>query len=176
VAVADNKLQTRADALLSAFDLKVLGQNPTLFGEAVQPTYDVAQHYLFKHARFVQESAAAITARGDGVLTTVPAGEYWLVEAVSGTMVIVTGGVCPDGVGIRIGFRRTPAPTGVSTTWASNFRAVNAPAAAIDVIAAHTLPRAFLLGPGSGIFARLDTNLTTGCTAVIQVAYYRLPF
>lgn len=163
-------------AWLAAFDLKNTGQNPQVMRDSVQPVADSLPYYLLPWAAHSFESLPNITARFDGVLTTVPDGELWAVEAISGTAAIPAAMVAADGVGVYIGFRRTPAPSNSSVDIAANYTTYNAPTAGVSVKACCQLPRLLLLGPGGGIFSRLATTVAApGVTMSVSISYYRIP-
>lgn len=81
-------LQKAARALLGAFDLKTLGENPRAFGELVAPVVDVYDNYLTGEIRKVNIGVAI--GGGSGLTSgsgeqTVPSGKVWRVLAVGGT-------------------------------------------------------------------------------------------
>lgn len=78
-------LQKAAHALLGAFNLKVLGQNPDRFGDTVTPVVDIYDQYLVNE--LLRVSTTVTIAGGSGVTSlvgspTVPQGFSWRVIAV----------------------------------------------------------------------------------------------
>jgi hypothetical protein len=90
----DSPLQKPAQSLLAAFDLKVLGQNPTLFSDTVSPTVDVYDQYLANQLQVVTGTDdLAIGTRDAEVLLTVPIGYAYRINAVSIAIDVATADV-----------------------------------------------------------------------------------
>lgn len=80
-------LQKAPLGVLSAFALKVIGRNPTEFGDTLVPTIDVYDQYLVNQELTRVQTAAILLAATTsiGVLMPVPAGRIWRVLAVGTT-------------------------------------------------------------------------------------------
>ena len=74
--------------LLSLLDSKTQGQNPNDMPNIIQATLDVAPYlYGSQRLEFEQNSNAAVIANGTYAPVTVPAGEIWLMQAVTSEVV-----------------------------------------------------------------------------------------
>jgi hypothetical protein len=78
------QLQKGPIALLGAFALKVLGRNPTAFGDSITPVVDVYDQYLAAGELQVsnQVLATALAAFNSSTFT-VPNGKAWRVKGAS---------------------------------------------------------------------------------------------
>lgn len=84
------QLQKGPIGLLGAFALKVLGRNPTQFGDTITPTIDVFDHYLSsgelqRVGQTITIGIGALTANAD---QTVPNGKVWRVLGIGAAFVI----------------------------------------------------------------------------------------
>lgn len=77
-----SRLQKQPLALLAALRLKIDGQAPSQFVDALSPIYDATAHYRADTLR-VALASAVLTAAGAGITVTVPAGEVWALRTVS---------------------------------------------------------------------------------------------
>lgn len=82
-------LQKSPQGLLSAFDLKVGGQNPDHFGDTVSPAIDVLDFYGAPNLEF----ALTTVAIGIGIATatlslTVPNGKIWNVKGIGPSLAL----------------------------------------------------------------------------------------
>jgi hypothetical protein len=121
------QLQKAPVGILGAFALKVLGRNPTTFGETVQPIVDVYDQYLGTSELQINVGSGLVTALAgyNAVSFTVPNAKAWRLKAASliGALNVADAAlVSTQTIGIqspnsapflvRVATRQDPATTG----------------------------------------------------------------
>jgi len=90
-------LQKSPRALLAALELKVSGDNPTVFGDSVVPVIDVYDQYLIDRALMATGSTAITQPATSGsVVLTPPAGEAWRVRSIGAIVNVDAADVAID--------------------------------------------------------------------------------
>lgn len=172
--MADSKLQTAPLGLLGAFQLKTLGDNPTLFGDRLQPVIEAMGFYGLASRSF-QLATGNLTNPGDTLTLTVPARQIWRVLCVSGRAVI--GALDVNGFVGFVGTRPTSDVNQSLVAIAEN--QVVQPAAGATTIhcaVSSGFGEPFFLGPGAqlALFLGIAFNAARACSLQAIVEAYEI--
>jgi len=166
--VADSPLQKAPSGLLGAFDLKTLGQQPTKFGELVQPSVEVIDMYV---PLTIAEKTLNVTNPDIEVADTfdVPNGELWLVRAWAWLGTAPAADLAKN-VNVWASFNNAANQVGVGGTTASNV-----PASGRRSVGAW-LTDPIWLRPGWGFLIGVGVSVTPAVAipGTMSIAYQRI--
>jgi len=149
--VADSPLQKAAFGLLGLFDLKQLGQNPTVFAETVVPMADVSDFYGAPLQQFIGATTALAQNHGDTVSLTVPSGFVYRVHAIAASVSTGNPITSADGIAVAV---QVGVPAAF-VTLAYEESPLTAPAAGSASLTAAYAGKALVLPPGTTMSAVL---------------------
>lgn len=158
--------------LQSLLDSKSLGVNPTELLQTVSPTVDLSAWWYADKPLNGTSSAIVAGAIGTQATVTVPSGELWGVQNVTGEYLSAAAGNYPT---FRIRYRGGFASNIANTLAQFHMIKLGGGDQANELYAcAHTFPVPTLFGPGTNfdIFNAVAVNV--GSTFTVRVAYYQL--
>jgi hypothetical protein len=162
------KIQRIPSGLLSALSIVGSGQNARLLLDEVRTVVDSEKYYFANQWENIGD-IQNVQNIGDGILHTVPQGQYWLVGGASFSVTLAAG----DGVGAFVGWR--PGPGGSTIVGEAYNQPTGTSAAAYSLrVAMKSLP--VLLSPGGVIRGQLTANLGAARSANLYAAIVRLTF
>lgn len=168
--MADSPLQAAPQGLLGAFNLKTLGDNPSIFGGSVQPVVEAMGFYGLPKRSF-QLATGNLQNPGDILTLTVPAGQVWRVLAASGRAVI--GALDVSGFVAMLGTRPTNNPTQSIVAIAQANIPQPATPVTLHVAVCSGLVEPFYLGPGAELVLYIGAafNAARSCSiqAIVEV-------
>ena len=161
------KIQTQAAGLLSLLGITGSGDNPAELGSTVVPTFDMLNVYAVRNLQqLAVGSAVAPAASGSAVSITVPAGEYWLVRDVSGSML---ASAAAQQLGHSIIYQVTSGVPSLCIDTCTNLAS----------IAANDIGRCFsrqdrIFGPGAVFSCIVERTNAANVSFTIAVTFLRL--
>lgn len=168
------RLQKAAAGLLSLMELKVDGGNPPEFGNTVTPIIDVAEFYTVPN-QLVVTATGNVTANGDAVTYTVPAGYMLRVRQV-GFQVTAGGAIAAaDGIGGALYFAPNPGGSGIQLAAGVSSPKITL-AAAWSISVAQSLVRPVLALPGSQFAFVSDRTAAGACSATFRMLVDQLVY
>jgi hypothetical protein len=166
-------LQKAPRGLLGLFSLKVLGQNPFGFADAVQPTFDASAMYGADLIDTALVSTAGLNNSLSQIIT-VPNTEVWRVRGV-GMNFLTSAAFAAAASGVALSVQLVPINGVVSVPITAPFF-VGAPAASLTYRAGAWLPDPPVLLGGMAIQFSADFAATAGtATASGRVWFERIP-
>jgi hypothetical protein len=166
--MADSPLQKYPPGLLSAFNLQTLGRAPVGFSQSVMPVANILDLYA-QDLRAVELESGNVAMTSDSVSFQVPAGQVWLVWAISYSVNPVATDTAPMGVMIsvmanevRMKTQYFPIPSPVA--------AGNGISCAVDWTAARPFP----LYAGSTIRGLLGSDFGGNVSSTLWCLFDRL--
>jgi len=154
-------LQTAPLALLEAFGLRTLGDNPREFSGEVMPVTDVTEQYLAQRRETLQavEAGVAASQHSATISITVPTIIYAAnLQLSSGTSLAALQWI--DGM-IRFRPRQDGQWTPLATWWEWYAAAITYPLVGHQWKRSHHFPVPLLAAPGSQIQGFFESNVTT---------------
>lgn len=163
--MADNPLQKAPLAVLSAFELKVLGHNPNELGSVVLPIADIFEHYLSDRVREqLAQPSIGIGAR-TSTTTFTPTTQIWRLLNIGVNLTLDAADTALTGH-IQTSIT-SPSASGSITQPVGAM--TKGGATGLQLVAGFYLPRPLLVFPGMQIALRV--TLSGNVTAATQVNY-----
>lgn len=142
------------------------GQTPALIEDNVRPVLEMLPFYVARQMEQV-EATGPLTTAGTFLDLTVPSGEYWYVQAITGILASTAAQTPVFFCGYRV-------PQAGSTLQTARHDSQIAMAAGETRRCGGFLPYTLILAPGSIIRFQLERTLTAAQTTFIVASIARL--